>query len=90
MKNTLSIGKNGFFILLLIMLVFQSEAPAQVLNEKVNSLLSNNCAGLGSAAVGGSPDFGSELNALCAFPQQAQPAPEVVVLHRFKGLLHRF
>ncbi|MBX3329867.1 MAG: autotransporter outer membrane beta-barrel domain-containing protein [Nitrospira sp.] len=41
-------------------------ASAQVLNQKVDELLQNNCAGLG--AVGGSPNFGPELDALCAFP----------------------
>ena len=80
MKNTLSISKNGFLVLLLIALL-PSKAPAQVLNDQVNSLLSNNCAGLnigsrtGPAPPGSDPaltafpdNFGPQLAQLCAFP----------------------
>ena len=42
------------------------QLSAQTLNQQVDQLLSQNCAGLG--ASGGSPQFGNELNALCAFP----------------------
>ncbi|MDF0673343.1 MAG: autotransporter outer membrane beta-barrel domain-containing protein [Nitrospira sp.] len=66
MKNTLSIGKNGFLVLLLIALL-PSKAPAQVLNDKVNSLLTDACAGLG---FGVDPDvpivgLGQNLTAIC-------------------------
>ena len=54
--------------LLLLNFVNPEQASAQVLNQQVNQLLSNNCAGLGVGATGGSPQFGNELNALCAFP----------------------
>jgi uncharacterized protein YhjY with autotransporter beta-barrel domain len=45
------------------------QASAQVLDQKVNDLLSNNCAGLGPSGPNrNDPQFGDQLNALCQFP----------------------
>ena len=47
----------------------QPEQPsAQVLNQRVNDLLANNCAALNPASTGNDPNFGVNLNALCATP----------------------
>ncbi|MDF0665812.1 MAG: autotransporter outer membrane beta-barrel domain-containing protein [Nitrospira sp.] len=68
MKNTLSIGKNGCLVLLLIA-ILPSKAPAQVLNDKVNSLLDAKCAGLGLPLDGnGNPittELGRNLAKIC-------------------------
>jgi hypothetical protein len=42
-------------------------AVSQVLNQQVNQLLANNCAGLGPGTLP-NPGFGSNLQAICAFP----------------------
>jgi hypothetical protein len=70
MKNPLSIGKK-LLVLLLILSLFPSKASAQVLDQQINALLANNCAGLGT---GGFPTpnltgLGPNLTALCDVPQ---------------------
>ena len=72
MKNALSTGKNvKLALILLITILLPSKAPAQVLNQQINALLANNCAGLGT---GGFPTpnltgLGPNLTALCNVPQ---------------------
>ena len=44
------------------------EASAQVLNDRVNELLANNCGALGHDGNPGNTNFGNNLNALCAVP----------------------
>lgn len=74
MKSTLSIGKNGFCILLLIALL-SSKVSAQVLNDQVSSLLRNNCAGLDLPSDPNNPGFpdttglGPNLGTICEFSQ---------------------
>lgn len=51
---------------LMLGLVPDNPALAQVLNQRVVQLLGNNCSGLG--APGGSASFGAGLNAICQFP----------------------
>jgi hypothetical protein len=69
MKNTLSTAMNVFLVLLLILLFYPSKASAQVLNQMVNSLLSNGCAGLGIFPEIFNPDsvagLGARLAGIC-------------------------
>ena len=51
---------------LMLGLIPDNPASAQVLNQRVVQLLGNNCAGLG--AQFGSTSFGADLNAICANP----------------------
>ncbi|MDF0665811.1 MAG: autotransporter outer membrane beta-barrel domain-containing protein [Nitrospira sp.] len=67
----MSTGKKALLGLFLIAMVSPSEASAQVLNQQVDALLANNCAGLGT---GGFPTpnltgLGPDLAALCDVPQ---------------------
>ena len=56
----------GVTLGLMLGLVPDNPASAQVLNQRVVQLLGNNCSGLG--APGGSASFGANLNAICQFP----------------------
>jgi uncharacterized protein YhjY with autotransporter beta-barrel domain len=73
MKNTLSIGKNAFFLLCLVAIVSPSKAQAQVLDQQINALLANNCEGLGTGGPTAIPSpnltgLGQNLRTLCQFP----------------------
>lgn len=70
MKNTLSIGRKiNLALVLLITVLLPANVPAQVLNQKVNSLLSNQCDGIGIPNLDGSnPDtsgLGPHLANIC-------------------------
>ncbi len=53
-------------IALLLLMTAPFDTFGQVLNQEVNALLANNCAGLGNDGVTG---FGPNLASLCAFPE---------------------
>ncbi len=52
-------------IALLLLMIAPFDAFGQVLDQQVNALLANNCAGLGNDGVTG---FGPNLASICAFP----------------------
>lgn len=52
----------------LLQLAQPIESTAQVLNQRINELLANNCAAIGHSGSATDPRFGSSLNALCQFP----------------------
>ena len=56
----------GVTLGLMLGLIPDNPASAQVLNQRVVELLGNNCSGLG--APGGSASFGANLNAICQSP----------------------
>lgn len=72
MKKTRSADKSiALLFVFMSSSVLPSNAPAQVLNQQINTLLANNCAGLGTT---GFPtpnlnDFGPNLRDLCDVPQ---------------------
>jgi outer membrane autotransporter protein len=70
MNPPLSTGKHvKLALIVLITILLPPKAPAQVLNQEVNSLLSGNCEALG-VGTGGPTDFlGPDLAALCSFAQ---------------------
>lgn len=71
LKNTLSTAKNGSHTSS-DRIFSPSKVSAQVLNQKVSSLLSDICDGLG---LGGSTnDLGTNLAAICGFAQLPQQA----------------
>lgn len=71
-NTPMSAGKNvKLSLILLLAILLPSNAAAQVLNQQINALLANNCAGLGT---GGFPTpnltgLGPNLAALCNTPQ---------------------
>jgi outer membrane autotransporter protein len=70
MKNTLSTGQGvNLVLILLITFLLPSKVPAQVLDQAVNSLLSNECAGLGIGPGGSLVGLGPNLTAICSFSQ---------------------
>ena len=52
----------------LLQLAQPIESTAQVLNQRINELLANNCAAIGHSGSATDPQFGANLNALCQFP----------------------
>lgn len=52
-------------IAILLLMIAPFDAFGQVLDQQVNALLANNCAGLGNDGVTG---FGRNLDSICAFP----------------------
>jgi len=75
MMHQQSQGRKRNFILTislgigLLQFVQPMVSTAQVLNQRVNDLLANNCTGLGANVVGGNALLlGPNLNALCQFP----------------------
>lgn len=71
--NTLSIGKNGSLVLLLIAILLPSKVPAQVLNQQVNSLLTGECAGLGFGPGVPIEGLGPNLAGICEVQQSQSP-----------------
>ncbi|MCS6303751.1 MAG: autotransporter outer membrane beta-barrel domain-containing protein [Nitrospira sp.] len=71
MKNPLSSGKKVLLVLLLIAMFSPSNVSAQVLDQQINALLANNCAGLGTGGFGNfnGAGLGPNLNAICQPPQ---------------------
>jgi len=73
MKKKWSIGRKLWFVLLLLVIVYSSPVRAQVLDQQINALLANNCAGLGTGGSIGptSPNLtglGQNLSDLCRLP----------------------
>lgn len=71
MKKTWSVVRKIWFVLLLLMMVCPSPTRAQVLNQQINALLANNCAGLGTTGFP-TPNLtglGPNLRTLCDVPE---------------------